>query len=76
MKVSPLCNLGVEIPFFLTPYVYMLIKVDICISFTKNKNLVYFIVRAMKIWTITLSRVISVKHRYVVYRSISILWLV
>ena len=43
MELSPLCNLGVG--FCLTPYLYVLIKVVI---FTKNKNLVYFIVRSIK----------------------------
>ena len=33
MKLSPLCNLVVYIPFFLTPYVHMLI----CVSYTNIK---------------------------------------
>ena len=44
MKFCPLCNSEVEIP-----YVYMLIKVDICKFYQKYK-MVYFIVRVIKIW--------------------------
>ena len=44
MKLSPLCNLGDETPFFLNPYVYMLIYV----SFAQNNFLIHFILQCMR----------------------------